>query len=100
MAELFGFLTYLIWLYEWIIILSIVLSWLVQMDMMNRNNPTVRGIRQGLAAVTEPLLRPIRRVMPDTGAIDFAPLILLVACFGIRGYLFPFLQRKLEILLS
>jgi YggT family protein len=95
MPELFGFIAYVIWLYEWIIIISIVLSWLAQMDMINKFNPTVRGIRQGLSAVTEPLLQPIRRMMPDTGAIDFAPVILLVACFGIRGFLIPFLIRTL-----
>lgn len=85
MIELLGFLSYLITLYVYIVIAVVVLGWLMAFGIVNPYNPTVRAISQALEAVTEPLLRPIRRAMPDLGAIDISPLILLLICFFIQS---------------
>jgi YggT family protein len=66
-------------IYFWIILASVILSWLVAFNVVNRSNPYVRQIGQALEKLTEPLLRPIRRFLPDLGGIDISPIILLIA---------------------
>lgn len=64
--------------YFWIILAMVVLSWLVAFNVVNRSNPYVRQIGQALEKLTEPLLRPIRRVLPDLGGIDLSPIVLVL----------------------
>jgi len=71
-------------LYWWVVIGSVVLSWLMVFGIVNPYNPTVRSIGQALTAFTEPLLRPIRRVLPNTGAIDVSPIFLLIGLSIVR----------------
>jgi YggT family protein len=85
MIRLLGFLDYLVSIYEWIVIIAIVLSMLIQFGIVNGFVPLVRSINEGLRAVTEPLLRPIRRLLPNTGGLDFAPLVLLLGCVFLRS---------------
>lgn len=66
-------------IYFWIILASVVLSWLVGFNVVNRSNPFVRQVGTALERLTEPLLRPIRRFMPDLGGIDLSPIVLLIA---------------------
>lgn len=65
-------------IYFWIILAMVILSWLVAFNVVNRSNPYVRQIGQALEKLTEPLLRPIRRFLPDLGGIDISPIILLI----------------------
>ena len=84
-------------LYTWVIIISAVLSWLLAFNVVNYDNSFVRSIWSGINALTEPLLRPIRRVLPRMGAIDISPIILLLAIFFLErviiSYLYPTLGR-------
>jgi YggT family protein len=64
--------------YFWIILAMVILSWLVAFNVVNRSNPYVRQIGQALEKLTEPLLRPIRRFLPDLGGIDISPIVLLI----------------------
>ena len=66
-------------IYFWIIIAVVVLSWLVAFNIVNPSNNIVRQIRYALHRLTEPLLGPIRRRIPDLGGIDLSPMILLIA---------------------
>ena len=50
---------------------------------------------QALNAVTEPLLRPIRRRMPDLGGIDVSPVVLIIACWFIQGVILPVIARQI-----
>lgn len=84
MTELLQFVAYLVYLYEIVIIAYVILQMLVQFNVMNYSNPLVRSIYQGLSAVTEPLLKPIRRWLPKSSGIDFAPIVLLLACLFVR----------------
>lgn len=71
-------LGYLLWI-AWIVILAqVILSWLVAFRVVNTYNPFVRGLLGGLEKLTEPLYRPIRRVLPDFGGIDFSPMVVLL----------------------
>ena len=89
MIELLQFISGLISLYIYIIFGSVILSWLMGFGVVNPYNPTVRAIHQALLAVTEPLLRPIRRILPDLGAIDVSPLVLLLGCQFIQSVVLP-----------
>ena len=95
MIELLGFIRYIVGLYFYVIIASVILSWLMAFGVVNAYNPMVRSIWQGLSAVTEPLLKPIRSVLPNMGGIDISPIILLIALTGVVDFFIPFLMRTL-----
>ena len=65
-------------IYFWIILAMVILSWLVAFNVVNRSNPYVRQVGYALERLTEPLLRPIRRFLPDLGGLDISPIILLI----------------------
>lgn len=93
MIELLGFIRYIISLYIYVVIASVVMGWLMAFGVINAYNPMVRSIWQALSAVTEPLLRPIRSVLPNMGGIDISPIILLIAITGIVDFFIPYLMR-------
>jgi len=62
----------------WVVIATAVLSWLVAFNVVNLRHPVVATIWDTLLRLTEPLLRPIRRFMPNLGGIDISPVILLL----------------------
>ena len=65
-------------LYFWIVIASVVLSWLIGFNVINPYNPAVKTIQTFCYRATEPLLAPIRRFMPDLGGLDISPIVLLL----------------------
>ncbi len=89
MIELLGFISYLITLYTYVVIANVILSWLMAFGVVNPYNPTVRAIWQALNALVEPLLRPIRSMMPNLGAVDISPIILLLGCFFLQSVVLP-----------
>ncbi len=95
MIELLGFIQYVVTLYMYVVIASVILSWLLAFNVINGRNQFVQSLWHALNAVTEPLLRPIRGWLPDLGGIDISPIILLVGCEGVRSFLIPFLARTL-----
>ncbi len=95
MLELLGFISSLITLYIYIIIAGAVMSWLIAFNVVNPYNPLVRSVWQGLNALTEPLLRPIRRFMPDLGGIDISPVILILACAFVQSVVLTNLAKLL-----
>ena len=78
-------------LYKWVIIISAILSWLIAFNVVNYRNDFVRSIWNGLQAVTEPLLRPIRNIMPSLGAIDISPVILLLLIFFLERVIYYYI---------
>jgi YggT family protein len=94
--RLLVFVDYLIALYVWVVIAGVVLSWLMAFNVVNAYNPFVRSLWNALNAVTEPLLRPIRRVLPDLGGIDISPVILLLGCYFVRSVILPSLADLLR----
>ena len=75
-------------LYVYLLIASAILSWLVAFNVVNERNPIVAQIGDFLYRVTEPALRPIRRILPNLGGIDISPVILILIIF--------FIQRVIE----
>ncbi len=78
---LFNAVANLIW---WIIILQFVMSWLINFNVINRHQPMVQKIWYTLNRITEPVYRPIRRMLPDMGGLDFSPLIVLFALYALQ----------------
>jgi YggT family protein len=62
----------------WIIVIQMILSWLVAFNVINTYNGFVRGLLSALDRMTEPVYRPIRRVLPDFGGLDFSPMVVLI----------------------
>jgi YggT family protein len=66
-------------LYFWVIPITVIMSWLIAFNVINSSNPYVRQIGYALHRLTEPLLGPIRRMLPDLGGLDISPIILIFA---------------------
>jgi YggT family protein len=62
----------------WIIIAQVVLSWLFAFNILNTSSNGVRTLAVAIDRITAPLYRPIRRILPDFGGIDFSPLVILI----------------------
>ena len=84
MHALIGFTAMVITLYIWVVIIGAVLSWLIAFDVVNRRNRAVYTIADSLYRLTEPALRPIRKVLPDLGGLDISPVILILGLIFIR----------------
>ena len=75
---LFQILDLLLRVLGWVIIGQVILSWLIAFNVLNTSSQGLRSFVQALERITDPLYRPIRRLMPDFGGIDFSPLIVLL----------------------
>ncbi len=84
MTGILLFTAYVINLYEYVVIAAVIMSWLIGFNVINTHNAFVRSLWQAITAMTEPLLRPIRRIMPDLGGLDLSPVILLLALLFVR----------------
>ena len=84
----------------WLIIASAVFSWLVAFNVVNMSNPFIRQIGEFLWQITEPMIRPVRRIMPNLGAIDISPIIVLLAISFLQIFwntsIFPPLYRAVS----
>ncbi|MBB3950471.1 YggT family protein [Aureimonas jatrophae] len=72
----------------WIIIVSAILSWLLAFNILDYRNNFVRTVADMLYRLTEPLYRPIRRIMPNLGGLDLSPLVVLLIIFFIQQLIF------------
>jgi len=77
-------------IYIWVLIASAILSWLVAFDVVNRRNPFVSKVGLFLYRMTEPVLRPIRRVLPLIAGVDLSPLVLILLLWFLRNLLFEY----------
>ena len=84
MHALIGFIAMVISLYIWVVIISAIFSWLIAFDVVNRRNRAVYTVADSLYRLTEPALRPIRKVLPDLGGLDISPVILILGLIFIR----------------
>jgi YggT family protein len=75
----------------WIIIIQGVMSWLIAFNVINTHNDVVRSIWMTLDKMTDPLYRPIRRIMPDFGALDLSPMVVIIIIIILRGPVLAYL---------
>ena len=69
----------LLWVLSWIVIAQVIISWLYAFNVINPGSGFMRSVVEVLERITAPLYRPIRKLLPDFGGIDFSPLVLLLA---------------------
>ncbi|MEA3017619.1 MAG: YggT family protein [Sphingomonadales bacterium] len=87
LIALFQVVDMLLRVLTWIIIIQAILSWLVVFNVVNTHSDFMRNLLYALGRLTEPLYRPIRRILPDFGGIDFSPLVVLLIIFALRTLL-------------
>lgn len=74
-------------LYVWIVVAGVVLSWLTAFGVINTHNKAVYMISDFVYRLTEPALRRIRAIMPDMGAIDLSPIVLILGLMFLQSVL-------------
>ena len=97
MPELLFFVAYCIKLYMWVFIIDVILNWLVSLNVINTSSHFVDLIGAALRRLTDPVLQPIRRRMPNLGGIDISPVIAILGLVFLRdvvvlGWLMRILQ--------
>ena len=80
----FGIVDMILQLLVWIIIAQVIISWLVAFNVINTSSNGVRTVLGALDRIIAPLLRPIRRLLPDFGGLDFSPIVLILAIQIVR----------------
>lgn len=73
----------------WIIIIQAILSWLIAFNVINTSNDFIRTVLVALDRMTQPIYQPIRRIMPDLGALDLSPMVVLLAILILRQAILP-----------
>jgi YggT family protein len=86
-GPLFWLVNTVIELYIWILIVAAILSWLVAFNVLNTRNRFVYLLGDFLARITEPALRPIRRILPTLGGVDLSPLVLILLLMFVQQIL-------------
>jgi YggT family protein len=95
MIELLSFISYLLTLYIYVLIAAAVLSWLIAFNVVNTRNPVVSTIGEFLYRITEPVLRPIRNMLPNLGGIDISPIIVILIIIFIQSVIIPNIAKAL-----
>ena len=77
----------LVW---WVFLIMIIMSWLISFNVINTRNQFVAGVWRALNQVTEPILRPIRRILPAMGGLDLSPIIVFIIIFFLQQFIANF----------
>ena len=77
-------------LFIWLLIIQAIMSWLINFGIINTQSNFVNMIGSFLYKVTEPLLRPIRKLLPEFGGVDISPVILIRLLIFFRNLLFEY----------
>ncbi|WP_138936022.1 YggT family protein [Roseovarius arcticus] len=89
MLAIYGPLQLILNIIYFVMIVHIIMSWLINFQVLNLRQPLVAQIWDGLNRLLEPIYQPIRRVLPNTGALDLAPLVALIVVISLRAYILP-----------
>ncbi|MGV6849332.1 MAG: YggT family protein [Marinibacterium sp.] len=89
MMAIYGPLQLILSVVYFIMIVHIIMSWLISFQVLNTRQPLVYQIWAGLNQLLEPIYRPIRNFLPQTGALDLAPLVGLLIVISLRQYILP-----------
>ncbi|WP_113912141.1 YggT family protein [Roseovarius dicentrarchi] len=89
MLAIYGPLQLILSVIYFVMIVHIIMSWLINFQVLNLRQPLVAQIWDGLNRLLEPIYQPIRRILPDTRPLDLAPLVALIAVISLRAYVLP-----------
>lgn len=87
MIALFWLIDTILMLAFWVILIQVIMSWLINFNVINLYQPIVRQIWDGLNTLTAPIYRPIRKVLPPMGGFDFAPMIVILVIYFLRIFI-------------
>jgi YggT family protein len=87
LGPLFGLADIVLGLYVWVVLAWVIMSWLISFNMINTTQPFIYQVSRLLYALTEPVLAPIRRIIPIMGGFDLSPIVLLLAVWFVRDVL-------------
>tara|TARA_A100000164_G_C21607991_1_gene630720 strand:+ start:147 stop:440 length:294 start_codon:yes stop_codon:yes gene_type:complete len=90
MTSIIILISQLIEVFIWFLIAQAILSWLVAFNIVNTNSQLVNIVGNFLYKITEPLLKPIRKILPEFGGIDVSPIILIILLIFFRNLLFEY----------
>ncbi len=90
MSSIVILISQIIEIFIWLLIIQAILSWLITFGIINTSSNFVNLVGNFLYKVTEPLLRPIRNILPDLGGVDITPLILIILLIFFRNLLFEY----------
>lgn len=93
MIELLSFISTLISLYTYVIFGAVIMSFLLVFNVINPRNNIVQAVWNALNVLTEPVFMPIRRFLPDFGAIDMSPVVVLLGLYFIQSVVLPNLAK-------
>jgi len=93
---LYQIVGYLAWIVTVFVIVQFILSLLLAFNVVSMRNEFVGWVWRALNALLDPILRPIRRILPDTGAIDFSPLVLIILLRVVMMILYPLATASLS----
>ena len=89
MMAIYGPLQPILSVVYFIMIVHVIMSWLINFQVLNLRQPLVYQIWSGLNQLLEPIYRPIRSILPNTGSLDLAPLVALIIVISLRQYVLP-----------
>ncbi|MCR8548288.1 YggT family protein [Salipiger sp. P9] len=89
MMAIYGPLKLILDVIFFIMIVHIIMSWLINFNVLNLRQPIVGQIWTGLNRLLEPIYQPIRRILPNTHPLDLAPLVLFIIIISLRDYILP-----------
>ncbi len=84
MTSLYQILMMILQIAQFLILAQVIMSWLVNFQVLNIRQPLVRQIWDGLNRLLEPLYAPVRRILPPMGGLDLAPLAVLIAIYALQ----------------
>jgi YggT family protein len=73
----------------WIIVIQAILSWLIAFNVINTHSDFIRNALYALDRMTQPIYRPIRKILPDLGALDLSPMVVLLAIYILQRVVLP-----------
>lgn len=91
MGVVVGLLIFLLNVFLWLIIISVVVSWLVAFDVLNTRNRWVYKLCEWLNRLTNPVVMPVRRVIPSLGGIDISPMVIILGIYFLQSLLYQML---------
>ena len=71
----------------WVFLIMIIMSWLISFNVINTRNDFVAAVWRVLNAITEPILKPIRRIIPPMGGLDLSPIVVFVLIFFLQNWI-------------
>ena len=95
MTAIFWFVDTILTLAFWIVLIQVIMSWLINFDVINLRQPFVYQLWTGINRLLDPLYRPIRKFLPNLGGIDLAPMVLIIGILFVQRLIIYDLYRAL-----